>query len=85
MIEYHLRPDHVHILLSIPAKYSVVQVVDFIKGKSAIQMICNFKGRKKNFVGQNFWVQGYCVSTVGKDEDAVGGKFKLQEHHAGRS
>ena len=47
-------------------------------------MICNFKGRKKNFVGQNFWVQGYCVSTVGKDEDAVGGKFKLQEHHAGR-
>ena len=84
MIEGHLMPDHVHILLSIPPKYSVAQIVGFIKGKSAIQIARTFQGRKKNFVGQNFWVQGYCVSTVGKDEDAVGGKFKLQEHHAGR-
>ena len=79
MIEYHLRPDHVHILLSIPSKYSVVQVVDFIKGKSAIQMICNFQGRKKNFVGQNFWARGYYVSIAGKDEAVVRAYIQHQE------
>ena len=72
--------DHVHILLSIPPKYSVSQVVGFIKGKSAIQIARNFQGRKKNFVGQHFWARGYCVSTVGKDEDAVREYIQKQEH-----
>lgn len=71
ILEGHLMSDHVHILLSIPPKYSVSQVVGFIKGKSAIQIARNFQGRKKNFVGQHFWARGYYVSTVGKDEDAV--------------
>lgn len=71
VIEGHLMPDHVHIMLSIPPKYSVSQVVGFIKGISAIQIARNFQGRKKNFVGQNFWARGYYVSTVGKDEEAV--------------
>jgi putative transposase len=53
-VEGHLMPDHVHILLSIPPKYSVSQVVGYIKGKSAIQIARNFQGRKKNFVGQHF-------------------------------
>jgi putative transposase len=64
-------PDHVHIMLSIPPKYSLSQAEGFIKGKSAIQIARNFQGRKKNFVGQNFWSRGYYVSTVGKDEEAV--------------
>ena len=72
-------PDHVHILLSIPPKYSVAQIVGFIKGKSAIQIARNFQGRKKNFVGQNFWARGYYVSTVGKDEDAVRAYIQHQE------
>ena len=79
VIEGHLMPDHVHILLSIPPKYSVAQVVGFIKGKSAIQIARNFQGRKKNFVGQNFWARGYYVSTVGKDEDAVRAYIQHQE------
>ena len=79
MIEGHLMPDHVHILLSIPPKNSVAQVVGFIKGKSAIQIARNFQGRKKNFVGQNFWARGYYVSTVGKDEDAVRAYIQHQE------
>jgi len=54
VIEGHLMADYVHIMLSIPSKYSVSQVVGFIKGKSAIQIARNFQGRKKNFVGQNF-------------------------------
>ena len=53
VIEGHLMPDHVHIMLAIPPKYSVAQVVGFMKGKSAIQIARNFQGRKKNFVGQN--------------------------------
>jgi putative transposase len=79
VIEGHLMPDHVHILLSIPPKYSVAQVVGFIKGKSAIQIARNFQGRKKNFVGQNYWARGYYVSTVGKDEDAVRAYIQHQE------
>ncbi len=79
VIEGHLMPDHVHILLSIPPKYSVAQIVGFIKGKSAIQIARNFQGRKKNFVGQNFWARGYYVSTVGKDEEAVKAYIQHQE------
>ena len=79
VIEGHLMPDHVHIMLAIPPKYSVAQVVGFIKGKSAIQIARNFQGRKKNFVGQNFWARGYYVSTVGKDEDAVRAYIQDQE------
>lgn len=71
--------DHVHIMLSIPPKYSVSQVVGFMKGKSAIQIARNFQGRKKNFVGQNFWAKGYYVSTVGKDEEAVRAYIQHQE------
>ena len=63
--------DHVHIMLSIPSKYSVSQVVGFVKGKSAVQRVRTFQGRKKNFGEQNFWARGYWVSAVGKDEEAV--------------
>ena len=79
VVEGHLMPDHVHILISIPPKYSVSQVVGFIKGKSAIQIARNFQGRKKNFVGQHFWARGYDVSTVGKDEDSVREYIQRQE------
>jgi putative transposase len=79
VLEGHLMPDHVHILLSIPPKYLVSQMVGYIKGKSAIQIARNFQGRKKNFVGQHFWARGYYVSTVGKDEDAVRAYIQKQE------
>ncbi len=79
VIEGHLMPDHVHIMLAIPPKYSVAQVVGFIKGKSAIQIARNFQCRKKNIVGQNFWARGYYVSTVGKDEEAVRAYIQHQE------
>ena len=71
--------DHVHILISIPPKYSVSQVVGFIKGKSAIAIARNYMGRRKNFTGQSFWARGYYVSTVGKDEEAVREYIKNQE------
>ena len=77
--EGHLMSDHVHILISIPPKYSVSQVVGFIKGKSAISIARTYMGRRKNFTGQSFWARGYYVSTVGKDEATVRNYIKHQE------
>ena len=71
IIEGHLMPDHVHMMISVPPKYSVAQVIGYMKGKSAIHIARVYAGRRKNFVGQNFWARGYWVSTVGKDEAAV--------------
>ena len=69
--EGHLLADHVHMMISIPPKYSVSQVIGYIKGKSAIHIARTFAGRKRNFVGQHFWARGYFVSTVGRDETVI--------------
>jgi putative transposase len=79
ILEGHLMLDHVHILISIPPKYSVSQVVGFIKGKSAISIARTYAGRRKNFTGQRFWARGYYVSTVGRDEETVRNYIKYQE------
>jgi putative transposase len=77
--EGHLMPDHVHMLLSIPPKYAVSQVVGYIKGKSAIHVARTFMERKRNFVGQHFWARGYFVSTVGRDETVIREYIRFQE------
>jgi putative transposase len=77
--EGHLMLDHVHMMISIPPKYAVSQVVGFIKGKSAIHLARTYGERKRNFVGQHFWVRGYFVSTVGRDEAAIREYIKNQE------
>ncbi len=77
--EGHLMPDHVHMLISIPPKYSVAQVIGFIKGKSAIHIARTYVGRRKNFTGQHFWARGYFVSTVGRDEKAIREYIRKQE------
>lgn len=79
VLEGHLMTDHVHMLISIPPKYAVAQVVGFMKGKSAITVARNFGGRSKNFTGQHFWARGYHVSTVGRDEDAIRQYIKKHE------
>ncbi len=77
--EGHLMADHVHMLISIPPKYSVSQVVGFIKGKSAIAIARTYLGKRQNFTGQNFWARGYYVSTVGRDETVVRQYIREQE------
>ena len=77
--EGHLMSDHVHILILIPPKYSVAQIVGFIKGKSAISIARTYFGRRKNFTGQSFWARGYYVTTVGRDEDVVRNYIKHQD------
>ena len=79
VIEGHLMVDHVHMLVSIPPKYSVAQVMGFVKGKSAIHIARVYAGRRKSFVGQHFWARGYWVSTVGKNETAVRRYIQEQE------
>ena len=75
----HLMPDHVHMMISIPPKYAVSQVIGFIKGKSAIHLARTYGERKRNFVGLHFWARGYFVSTVGRDEAAIREYIKNQE------
>src|SRR5437870_5664182 len=79
IMEGHLMVDHVHMLISVPPKYAVAQVMGFIKGKSAIHIARVYAGRRRNFVGQHFWARGYWVSTVGKNEAAVRRYIQEQE------
>lgn len=78
--EGHLQGDHVHMMISIPPKHSVSQVVGFLKGKSAI-FIARQYGRRRNFTGENFWARGYWVSTVGRDEQAVRDYIRNQQEN----
>jgi putative transposase len=71
--------DHVHMMISIPPKYAVSQVVGFIKGKSAIHIARVYAERKRNYVGQHFWARGYFVSTVGRDEEVIREYIRHQE------
>jgi putative transposase len=77
--EGHLMQDHVHMMISIPPKYAVSQVVGYIKGKSAIHLARVYGERKRSFVDQHFWARGYYVSTVGRDEQAIREYIKNQE------
>jgi putative transposase len=77
--EGHLHSDHVHMLLSIPPKHSVAQVVGYIKGKSAIHIARVHFDRRQNFVGHHFWARGYFVSTVGRDEAVIRDYIQHQE------
>jgi putative transposase len=77
--EGHLMPDHVHMMIAIPPKHAVSQVIGYIKGKSAIHLARVYGERKKNFVGQHFWARGFYVSTVGRDENAVRKYIREQE------
>ncbi len=79
IVEGHLMADHVHMCLSIPPKYAVSNVVSFIKGKSAISIARTFRGKTKNFTGENFWARGFFVSTVGLDEEMVRNYIWQQE------
>ncbi len=78
--EGHLMPDHVHMMISIPPKFAVSQVIGYIKGKSAIHIARQYMERKRNFVGQHFWARGYFVSTVGRDEEVIREYIRHQEH-----
>lgn len=70
-MEGHLMSEHVHMCIEIPPKYSVASVVGFIKGKSAIAIARQYRGKERNYTGEHFWARGYAVSTVGFEVEAV--------------
>ena len=82
--EGHLLPDHLHMLIAIPPKFAVSQVVGFIKGKSAIHIARTYGERARNFSGQHFWARGYFVSTVGRDEETIRRYSQNQEKEDAR-
>ena len=77
--EGHVMLDHVHMMISMPPKYAVSQVIGYIKGKSAIHISRTYLGRRQNFPGQHFWARGYFVSTVGRDEQVIREYIRDQE------
>jgi putative transposase len=79
VLEGHLQPDHVHMLILIPPKYTVSQVVGYMKGKSAIHIARTYLGQRRNYSGMSFWARGYFVSTVGADEEVVRAYIREQE------
>ncbi len=78
IVEGHMMADHVHMCISIPPKYSVAQVIGYIKGKSAISVARQFGGKKRNFNGERMWARGYAVSTVGFELEEVRRYIKHQ-------
>src|ERR687887_947822 len=79
IVEGHMVQDHVHMLIRIPPKYAVAEVIGYIKGKSAIAVARQFGGRQRNFNGEAFWARGYAVSTVGFEEAQIRRYIRSQE------
>ena len=71
ILEGNVQIDHIHLVLSFPPKYSVSEVVGFLKGKSAIKIFVTYLDLKKRYWGRHFWAKGYCVSTIGLDEERI--------------
>ena len=80
LLEGQCRPDHVHMCLSIPPKYSVSHTLGFLKGKSAVRIHRELMGHRR-MTGLHFWAKGYCVSTIGYDEAAIRQYIRDQEEH----
>ena len=76
--ELNVQEDHVHLVLTIPPKYAVSEIVGFLKGKAALKMFDRFPSLRKRYWGQHFWSRGYCVSTVGLDEERIRKYVKWQ-------
>ena len=78
LVEGHAMPDHIHLCLSIPPKYSVANTIGFLKGKSAVRIHRELL-KERRMTGLHFWAAGYCVSTVGLDETAIRKYIRDQE------
>jgi len=78
LVEGHLMPDHIHMCVSIPPKHRVAFAIGFIKGKSAVRIHRQILGKKK-VTGLHFWSRGYCVSTVGLNEETIRKYIREQE------
>ena len=81
MIEGKAQPDHVHMLLSVPPRYSIAMTVGYLKGKSAVRIHRQVLKTRGTLFGRSFWARGYCVSTVGLDQATIRQYIREQETH----
>ena len=79
LVEGKAMPDHVHMLLSVPPRYSIAMTMGYLKGKSAVRIHRNLLKTKGTLFGRSFWARGYCVSTVGLDEAVIRKYIQDQE------
>ena len=78
--ESNVQPDHVHTILSVPPKYSISDIMGFIKGKMSLNLFHRYERLGKKYWGRHLWSRGYCVSTIGLDEDRIRKYVRWQEH-----
>ena len=79
VVEANVQRDHVHVVLSIPPKYAVSQFMGFLKGKLALRLFDRFPQLRKRYWGPHMWSRGYCVSTVGLDEERIKKHVRWQD------
>jgi putative transposase len=84
ILEGHIMPDHIHMLIMIPPKHPVASVIGFLKGKAAIAIARKFSGKVQNFTGEHFWARGYAVSTAGLNVEQIRKYIKNQEDEEGK-
>ena len=80
ILEGHALSDHIHMLIAIPPKYAVAQVIGFMKGKSTIAVARTYGGKERNYAGEHLWARGYAVSTAGFDVEQIRKYIKNQEY-----
>jgi putative transposase len=79
ILELNIQPDHVHLVVSVPPKYSVSEFMGYLKGKLALRLFHQYEQLGKRYWGRHLWARGYCVSTIGLDEEKIRKYVKWQE------
>ena len=79
VLEINVQADHVHLVVSIPPKYAVSNFVGYLKGKLAIKLLSQYEKVKRKYWGGHVWSRGYCVSSIGLDEEKIRKYVKFQE------
>ena len=80
ILEGNIQNDHIHLVISVPPKHSISEAIGFLKGKSAIKIFDIHHELKKRYWGRHFWAKGYCVSTIGLDEEQIRNYVRWQLH-----
>ena len=79
ILELNIQPDHIHLVVSVPPKYSVSEFMGYLKGRLALRLFHQYEQLGKRYWGRHLWSRGYCVSTVGLDEEKIRKYVKWQE------
>ena len=79
MLELNIQSDHIHMVVSVPPKYSISSVMGYLKGKLALRLFARYERLGKRYWGRHLWSRGYCVSTVGLNEEEIRKYVKWQE------